>query len=256
MDQSMQGYSLRSFTAPFASGELMHDVYERGEGPPVVIIQELPGIGVETLQLAERFVDEDFRVVLPHLFGPLGRISMLGNAVRVFCLRREFHLFAKNASSPIVDWLKSLCHDVRNREGVDGVGVIGMCLTGNFAISLMADDNVLAGVASQPSLPFFDQTALHMSDAEVGRASARLDQHGPMLAFRFEEDKVCTGARFDAIARRFNGEGNERIRLQTLPGKGHSVLTLDFCDEAGHPTRRALDDVLAYFSHKLKTATP
>lgn len=252
----MEGYSVRTFTAPIASGDLTHDVYERGEGPPVVIVQELPGIGPETLRLAERFVAEDFRVVLPHLFGPLGRISMLGNAARVFCLRREFHLFAKNASSPIVDWLRALCHDVRDREGVDGVGVIGMCLTGNFAISLMADDNVLAGVASQPSLPFFDQEALHMSDQEIERASTRLDRHGPMIALRFEEDRVCTAAKFDAIAARFNGEGRERIRLRTLPGKGHSVLTLDFSDEAGHPTLQALSEVLTYFGDKLKTATP
>ncbi len=256
MADAMEGYSVRAFTGPLAEGRsVTHDVYERGEGPPIVIIQEMPGIGPQTLRLSERFIDEGLRVVLPHLFGPLGRVSTLGNAVRVLCLRREFHLFAKDASSPIVDWLKALCHDVRDREGVDGVGVIGMCLTGNFAISLMADDSVLAGVASQPSLPFFDQSALHMSDEEVTRATARLDEQGAMMALRFAGDKVCTAAKFDAIAQRFNTEDKQRIHLKTLPGDGHSVLTLDFSDEDGHPTRNALDEVLRYFTDKLRTPT-
>ncbi len=256
MADAMEGYSVRRFTGPLAEGRsVSHDVYERGEGPPIVIIQEMPGIGPETLRLSERFIDEGFRVVLPHLFGPLGRVSTLGNAARVFCLRRQFHLFAKDASSPIVNWLKALCHDVRDREGVDGVGVIGMCLTGNFAISLMADDSVLAGVASQPSLPFFDQSALHMSDEEVMLATARLDEQGAMMALRFAGDKVCTAAKFDAIAQRFNTEDKQRIHLETLPGDGHSVLTLDFSDEDGHPTRNALDEVLRYFADKLRAAT-
>jgi hypothetical protein len=37
-----------------------------------------------------------------------------------------------------------------------------------------------------------------------------------------------------------------------MPGKGHSVLTLDFVDEDGHPTREAFDDVLSYFERKLR----
>ena len=98
-----------------------------------------------------------FRVVLPHLFGPLGRTSMLGNMVRVMCMRREFKLFEKNGTSPVVDWLRALCNDLCQLHGLRGVGVIGMCLTGNFAISMMADDRVLAGVASQPSMPLLDQ---------------------------------------------------------------------------------------------------
>jgi hypothetical protein len=40
--------------------------------------------------------------------------------------------------------------------------------------------------------------------------------------------------------------------LKTLPGDGHSVLTLDFVDASGHPTREALDEVLGYFSKTLR----
>ena len=90
-------YLKTSFTAKIGPKQsFTHDVYSRGEGPPVIVIQELPGIGIETLQLADRLVAAGFQVVLPHLFGPLGKTQMLGNLVRVFCMRREFHLFRAN----------------------------------------------------------------------------------------------------------------------------------------------------------------
>ena len=250
----MTGYESRSFSAPLRSGRsITHDVYERGDGPPIVLIQELPGLGLETLRLADRFVLAGYQVSLPHLFGPLGRTSIVGNLARVVCMRHEFSLFARNESSPIVDWLRALCRDVRDRASAPGVGVIGMCLTGNFAISLMADDTVLASVASQPSLPFSTQTALHMSADEVSGAKSRLDREGPMLAFRFDGDSACSAKRFDTIAETFNDDGTVRVELVTLPaGDGHSVLTRHFVDEAGHPTRAALQSVLEYFAAKLK----
>ena len=151
-------YTKTVFTAETREGHsVSHDIYQRGSGTPVVLIQELPGIGQETLALADRLVDSGHEVVMPHLFGPIGRISIGGNLVRVLCLRKEFSLLGANRSSPIVDWLRLLCRDVRQSRGVAGVGVIGMCLTGNFAISLIADDSVHAAVASQPAMPFLDR---------------------------------------------------------------------------------------------------
>ncbi len=247
----LEGFDSRAFSAPIGTGDAVtHDVYSKGDASRcVVIIQELPGIGPETISLANTFVERGFRAVLPHLFGPLGRVSMLGNTARVFCMRKEFKLFSANESSPVVDWLKALCQDLRAAHGAEAVGVIGMCLTGNFAISLMADDSVLAGVASQPSMPLFKQDALHMTDAEADAARARLDEHGPMMALRFTEDPLCTGRKFKAISERFNDD-KERVRLVELPGKGHSVLTLDLI-QGGEPAAQVLEDVLAYFTDKL-----
>lgn len=230
-----------------ASNQITHDVYSMGQGSPIVLIQELPGIGVETLRLADKLVAGGFQVVLPHLFGPLGRTQMLRNLGRVICMRREFHLFMANQTSPIVAWLKALCRQVKHDRGANGVGVIGMCLTGNFAISLMADDSVLASVASQPSMPLLKPTELHMSRKDVAEIKAKLDQVGPMMAFRFAGDKLCSSKKFACIDQVFNDAGHQRIALRTLPGDGHSVLTLDFVDSVGHPTRQALDDVIAYF---------
>ncbi len=247
----IKGFEKSQFSSDAMDGkQAAYDVYSKGVGPVVVVIQELPGIGMETIRLADRLVDAGFRVVMPHLFGPLGRLSFIGNFARIFCMRREFSIFAKNQSSPIVEWLKALCQDCREKYDVPGVGVIGMCLTGNFAISLMADDAVLAGVASQPSLPMFSQKSLHMSDNEIAKARKRLEQHGPMLAFRFSGDKLCTAEKFETINDAFNDD-QERIKLNTLPGNKHSLLTVHFIDEQGSSTENALDEIFNYFSAKL-----
>ena len=251
----MDGWDRRVFSAPLTTGEeASFDVYERGEGPVVMIMQELPGIGPEALRLADLFVKDGFRVAMPHLFGPLGKVSMLGNTVRAFCMRRELHLFARGRSSPVVGWMRALCGDLRDRHGVPGVAVIGMCLSGNFALTLVADDAVLTGMASQPSLPLFASGALHMSEAETAASRAALDAKGPMLAYRFEKEPLCTAAEFDAIDAAFNDAEAERVRLTVLPGPGHSVLTMHFEDGPGTPTRKAYEEVRDHFRAALTAA--
>ena len=246
-------YTKTVFTAATRSGHsISHDIYQRGVGAPVVLIQELPGIGQETLALADRLITAGFEVIMPHLFGPIGKVSIGGNLARVLCLRKEFNVLARNKSSPVVDWLRLLCRQVRESRGVTGVGVIGMCLTGNFAISLIADDSVLAAVASQPAMPFFKQGALHMSAEEVTSIRGALDEKGPMRVLRFEDDPLCTPEKSECIHKAFNDPDSTRMEELTLPGKGHSVLTLDFVDEAGHPTRAALDNVIEYFTKQLR----
>ncbi len=248
----IESYRKTNFRAQVSTGHyIQHDVYTIGEGAPIVIIQELPGIGPETLRLADEFVQNGFQIVLPHLFGPLGRKSMLGNLVRVFCLRKEFYLFAANKTSPIVDWLRQLCAKIKVETGAKGVGTIGMCLTGNFALAMMADDHVLASVSSQPSMPLFKDRDLHLSSQDLQRAKDRLAAQGPMMGLRFAGDVLCKASKFKAIDEAFNSE-KTCIDLKTLPGKGHSVLTIDFVDEDGHPTREILNQVVAYFGEKLK----
>lgn len=250
----LEGFEKSQFSSSAMDGKPAgYDIYTKGEGPVVVIIQELPGIGQETLRLADKLVNAGFRVVMPHLFGPLGRLSFVGNITRIFCMRREFSIFAKNRSSPIVLWLKALCQHLRDQYGISGVGVIGMCLTGNFAISLMADDSVLASVASQPSLPLFSQSSLHMSDDEIADVRRGLEEKGPMLSYRFEGDKLCTHAKFEALDAAFNDD-EERIRLKTVPGNKHAMLTVHFIDEEGSPTDLALGEVIDYFSDKLSVS--
>jgi len=249
----ISAYKKDAFSAQTKTGHtITHDVYTLGKSKKIVVlIQELPGIGQETLALADLFVKNDYTVVLPHLFGPIGKTQSVKNLFQVFCMRKEFKLFATNQSSPIVDYLSQLCSQKKEEHHVKGVAVIGMCLTGNFAISLMASDSVLAGFSSQPSLPLTKQSALHISKQDITTIKEKLDTVGAMHCGRFESDKICSAKKFDVINKTFNTDNKKRIILHQLPGKGHSILTLDFVNDNGHPTKQVFDTVLDYFDEQL-----
>lgn len=246
----MDGFAKQKFTGPIGGAPTTFDVYTIGEGPPVVIMQEMPGIGKTAIAFCKRLVDHGFEVWAPHWFGPLGKVSAL-NLVRMLCMRREFQLFEKHKSSAVTEWMRALCKHVAQARGVERVGVVGMCLSGNFAMTLIADENVWAAVASQPSLPARDQGALHMSDAEIAASRAALDAKGPMRAYRFEGDKLCTNAKFEAIDHAFN-DGKVRVITNVLPGDGHSVLTGHYDDTPGSPTAKAFAEIASYFTTQLK----
>ena len=174
----------------------------------------------------------------------------------------EFELLSTHRSSPITDLLRALARQLHQRAGGPGVGAVGMCLTGNFALSLMLEPCLLAPVPSQPSLPFgvtaSRRRALHLSPAElrVVRRRAR-DEGVGVLALRFTADVMCPRARFDSLRREL-GPGVETIEIDSHPGNAHgiprvahSVLTNDLVDRDGHPTRAALDRVMAFLDERL-----
>lgn len=248
---------------PFAYEKWTKVVYRIGEqdAPAVVLMHELPGMVPECIGLARRLADEGFCVFMPLLFGKPGQFSMVGNTLRI-CLRREFLLFARRKSSPITRWLRALCREAKDRCGCRGVGVIGMCLTGGFGLSLMADDAVLAPVLSQPSLPIgrshASRCALGTTPADLERAKARSQQENiPVMGLRFTGDILCPAERFDALEEAF-GERFRRIEIDSSPGNphglsrtSHSVLTIDYQATEGHPTRQAYDEVIAFFHTQL-----
>jgi dienelactone hydrolase len=258
--------ALREFeTFSFTHDEATRTVYKKGSGPGVVVMHEIPGITPEVERFARIVVDDGFTVYLPHLFGtpekPLSVPYALGQIARA-CVSREFAVFAKNESSPITDWLRALCRRAHAECGGPGVGAIGMCLTGNFALALMVDEAVMAPVLSQPSLPFgitaAHRAALHISEQDLDVVKRRSAAGCGVLGMRFTHDPMCPGERF-ATLRRELGKGFEEIEIDSAPGNphgisriAHSVVTNDLVDRAGHPTRAALDRVLGLFRERLK----
>ena len=227
-------------------------------------MQEIPGITPQVARFAARVADEGFTSVLPVMFGEPGRrLSrgyVLGQIARA-CVSREFSLLARRRSSPITDWLRALCRQVHAECGGPGVGAIGMCLTGNFALSLMVDESVMAPVLSQPSLPFpvskAHKAAIHLSDDELQTVKRRVQQGCGVLGLRFTCDPACPGERFETLRREL-GDGFEGIEIDSSPGNphgipkaAHSVVTNDLVDDDGHPTRDALERVMALFRERL-----
>ncbi len=241
-------------------------VYRRGRGPAVVIIHEIPGITPEVARFARRVSDDSFRVYLPNLFGtpnqPFSLPYLAGQSVRA-CISREFSLLAKGASSPVTDWLRALCRRAHEECGGAGVGAIGMCLTGNFALALMVDECVMAPVLSQPSLPLGvtkgHRAALHVSREQLEVVRKRAREGCGVLGMRFSADPLCPAERFETLRREL-GAGFEAIEIDSGPGNAHgiprmahSVLTRDLVDEEGHPTRAALERVLGLFRERLRS---
>ncbi len=251
----------------FEHAGVSRGVYCRGSGPGVVVIHEIPGITPEVAGFARRVADEGFRVYAPSLFGtpnkPYSAGYIAGQMLRA-CISREFHVLARGESSPITDWLRALCRRAFAECGGPGVGAIGMCLTGNFALSLMVDESVMAPVLSQPSLPFplsgAHKRALHLSEADLAVVKRRASQGCGVLGLRFTRDPMCPPERFDRLRREL-GDGFEAVEIDSGPGNAHgiprtahSVVTKDLVDEAGHPTQEALHRVLALFHERLRAA--
>ena len=258
---TLDGFDARSYEALGAE----RIVFRRGAGPGVIVMTEAPGITPEVAGFARRVADEGYSVALPLLFGVPGKpISggYVASTILRACVSREFHVLASHRSSPITDWLRALARDLHAEVGGAGVGAIGMCLTGNFALALMMEPCLLAPVLSQPSLPLGvtaeKRAALHVSPEELANAKRRSAEGVTVLGLRFTGDPMCRAERFETLRREL-GAGFEGIEIDSsrgnphgLPAMAHSVVTTDLVDEAGHPTRVALDRVLSLFDERLR----
>ena len=243
-------------------------LFLRGAGPGIVVMHEIPGIYPAVIEFADRLVAAGYRVYLPELLGETGREFsnryMLKSMARA-CIAKEFHVLASRGSSPITTWLRALARKAHADCGGPGVGCIGMCLTGNFGLALMVDEAVMAPVLSQPSLPFpfgaERRQALHVSDGDLEVIRDRVKNRGcKVLGLRFSDDPLCPPERFERLRKEL-GDGFEGIEIDSskgnsagIPKMSHSVVTKDLVDEAGHPTREALDRVMSFFAERLKTA--
>lgn len=255
--------------APFAAADVEHDVYRRGSGPGVVLVPEVPGMTPEVLGLANRIVDAGFTVAVPSPFGEPGREGSGAAVLRVLpalCVSREFRAFATDVRRPFSDWLRALATDLAASTPGPGVGVIGMCFTGGFALAAAVEPSVLAAVASQPGVPFAlgrrRAANVGLSEADLDVVTARAARGEVCaLGLRFSEDPAVPRARFDTLRRRL-GSAFEVIELDSSRGNAggfarsaHSVLTNEVRERPGHPAFEARERVVAFLRGRL-TPTP
>jgi dienelactone hydrolase len=237
-------------------------VFVAGSGPAVIVMTEMPGITPQVARFARYVRDAGFTVWMPDLFGDAGRpfspLYMAGSIARV-CVSREFRALAANQSSPVTRWLRALAAHAHPLCGGKGVGAIGMCMTGNFALSLMLEPAVRAPVLSQPSLPMGRAGGMHIAPDELAAVKARMEREDlTVLAYRFAGDTFCRAERFAA----YQAALGDRFVGRVLPDSAanpdapmknpHSVVTLHLIDRAGEPTRAALDEILGFFATRLR----
>ena len=236
-------------------------VYVAGSGPAVVVMTEMPGISPHVARFARWVREAGFTVYMPHLFGVDGAVpTMLGTlgTIARACISKEFRAFSANASSPVTQWLRALAAQAHSECGGKGVGAIGMCFTGNFALSMMLEPAVLAPVLAQPSLPLGNAAGMHIAPDELAAVKARLIAEDlTVRAYRFAGDSFCRAERFAAYAEALG----DRFEPSVLPDSAanpavplknpQSVVTLQLIDAAGEPTVQARDEILAFFKMRL-----
>jgi dienelactone hydrolase len=249
---------------PFTFDGKTRDVYRRGTGPAVIVIAEVPGITPTVMAFADRVVDLGCTAVLPHVFGKPGEPPSVRNEISRLawaCISREFTTFATGRTSPVTVWLRGLARHEHQQRGGPGVGVVGMCLTGGFALAMMADESVVAPVLSQPSLPFpvsrRRKRALDIRETDLAAARQRASQGVEVLGLRFTCDVAVPSQRFERLREEL-GDAFIAVEIDSckdnahgFPKRAHSVLTEHLVDEPGNPTRAALDQVLDLFQRKL-----
>jgi dienelactone hydrolase len=256
---ALPGYDYSEFN----DGRWTRPVYRKGQGPAVVIIHEMPNLHPLVTRFADHVAAAGMTVFLPSLFGEPGRSPTVAYAVgqmlQGICIRREFNVWANGKSSPIVDWLRALARKAHAECGGKGVGAVGMCFTGGFALAMMTEPSVVAPVLSQPSLPLTKKGAgmIDVSPAEIACAKRRFDEEGlSTIGLRFKSDKLVPNDRFETLKTTF-GEKFEAIELEdkdAQPGMGmapHSVLTLHLVDQPGSATKLAEERVIAFFKERV-----
>ncbi|HXQ12228.1 MAG TPA: dienelactone hydrolase family protein [Caulobacteraceae bacterium] len=247
----------------FTDGPWTREVFRRGEGPAVIVIHEMPGLHPLVIRFADRVAAAGMTVFLPSLFGQPGKpVSVpyaLGTMSAAICIRREFHVWAGAGSSPIVAWLRALARKAHAECGGKGVGAVGMCFTGGFALAMMTEPAVVAPVLSQPSQPILGRgkdAAVDATPAEIACAKRRLDAEDlSVIGLRFKGDGFVPEERFETLKREL-GDRFEAIELEAvdaLAGTGlapHSVLTIHLDDREGTPTKAAEQRVISFFKQR------
>jgi dienelactone hydrolase len=227
--------------------------YVSGSGPPVMVLHELPGMTDDFLKFAERLRNQGFTVYCPLLFGSPGHsvrsIEALVNGART-CLSAEFAVFARRRSSPVADALRALGRLMNELHGGPGIAVVGLCLTGNFALAMMADEYLVAPVLCEPALPLLAPASLHLTESELSCVKRRVACGARVLGFRFKGDILSPAQRFRTLSKAL-GPGFDGHELEPPRWFAHAVFTTDYSHDANTDTRRAFDFLVAFLRERL-----
>jgi dienelactone hydrolase len=242
---ALETWNKSSFTA----ATLTRDTYRKGTGPVVIVVHEIPGITPAVERFADDVVNAGFTVVMPNLVGTAGQEvsgKYIASSMLKVCISKEFTNMALQKTSPIIAWLRALARSLHQEVGGKGVGAVGMCFSGGFALGMMVDDIMVAPVLSQPSMPFTVGKArgadLNLSPDDAVVVAQRAADGCQVLGLRFTQDKLV-GNRFDSL-RTLLGDAFIAIELPSQSPKDHSVLT-EQRDEA------SVQRVLDFFAEKL-----
>jgi dienelactone hydrolase len=198
-------------------------------------------------------VARGFTVVMPDLVGTPGReVSWpytVASLVEV-CVSREFTSWALDRTTPLTAWLRALARAMHAELGGPGVGAVGMCFSGGFALGMMVDDVMVAPVLSQPSFPIARGTGegrrnLGLSPDDEMAVVRRAGEGCQVLGLRFAGDRMV-GERFAELREKL-GDAFVAVELPSSSWRDHSVLT-------EHRDDASVERVIDFLAAKLHKA--
>ena len=240
-----------------------YPVYQRGEGPTVVLLHEFFGIRPDVVGLGDHLVESGFAVTMPYLFGQADDRSPRVTPIKQarLCITKEFWALGGRAERGFSVKLRALATALHDQDtSRPGVGVIGMCFTGGFALAAAMSPAVVAPVLAQPALPGavpFGR-AMPLGREEMSAVSRRARDEGLcVLGLRFSEDRISPKRRFSVLQQRL-GDAFEVIELDSSWGNpggfgpmAHSVLTREVREGPPNDAARARDRVVTVLEEKL-----
>ena len=240
-------------------------VFRAGTGPAVIVMHEIPGLHPQVAEFGRKVIARGFTVFMPSLVGTPGKPVTPQYSLETMakvCVMREFTVWATRRNSAITDWLRALARHAHAECGGPGVGAVGMCLTGGFALAMAAEDCILAPVLSQPSLPFpvtkQQRNDLGVDNYTLARVKRRaIDDDLCVLGLRFTSDRLVPRARFERLRSELGDNfiaveiDSSRGNPHGIPRTAHSVLAVHYVDEPNHPTQLALEQVMTFLSDRL-----
>ena len=231
------------------AGGITHPTYRKGSGPGVVVIHEIPGITPAVIAFAEQVAARGFTVVLPSLFGRERLLRPYGSRSQhrpglcqqgVQPVRARAHQSGSEVA-PVPG------PRAARRAGRTRRGAVGMCLTGGFALAMLADAPVAAPVLAQPASPApvgkARKADLGLSPGDLKSVKAKVAAGCQVLGLRYERDPAV-GTRFDTLRRELGGN----FIAVEFPGRKHATLT-------EHRQQEGIDRVLTFLDDKLKAAS-
>ena len=223
----------------------------KAEGRPVILMHEIFGLSPSVVAFARELNAAGFRVYMPVLFGT----SDPGNTKwlrAMFCVAYEFRILANNDPGPWADWIRDLAsYAFTHNPPGKGVGVVGLCLTGNLALSAAMNPHVTASVMGEPSLPFGRAGGLHVSPAELEAVKMRVDQEKLVIrGYRYRLDWLCKKDRFDELYETFR-HGFQGTTIPTDDKTLHSVFTEEIRDADGNLRHGELETLIGYLRERI-----
>lgn len=231
---------------------------------PILLLHELPALTPEVAHLGRVLVAAGFRVYMPSLLGRPGQVPTAmdkANSGAQVCIRSEFNALGRgDHTRPIVAGLRRLAAQASDEANGASVGVLGLCLTGGFALAVALEAPVAAAVAAEPSLPLLAPNNVDLSPADQTALASRLragEVRAMVLRFQGDDLSPCgklrrygEGLGETLVSRCLDDEAADPRR--TGKPRHHCVLTNHLVEAPGEQTLAVRDEVVAFFDWRLR----